>query len=58
MKTSSRANNTGMGLFLISEILELTGIPITENGTYGAGVRFEMRVPEGGWRIICDEKFD
>lgn len=47
-----------MGLFLISEILELTGIPITENGTYGAGVRFEMRVPEGGWRIICDEKFD
>jgi len=44
--------NTGMGLFLIREILELTHISIRECGVYGEGVRFEMTVPSGGWREI------
>ncbi|NMB77685.1 MAG: PAS domain S-box protein [Methanomicrobiales archaeon] len=42
--------HTGLGLFLSREILAITGITITETGTLGAGARFEMVVPEGGWR--------
>ncbi len=42
--------NTGLGLFLIREILSITGISIIENGTPGTGVRFEMIVPAGTWR--------
>ncbi len=42
--------NTGLGLFLIREILSITGITITENGIFGTGVRFEMVVPAGKWR--------
>lgn len=43
--------NTGLGLFLIREILSITGIEIVENGEPGKGVRFEIRVPVGKWRI-------
>jgi PAS domain S-box-containing protein len=42
--------NTGLGLFLIREILNMTGISIVENGTPGEGVRFEIHVPLGGYR--------
>jgi PAS domain S-box-containing protein len=42
--------NTGLGLFLAREILALTGIAIRENGTEGIGARFEITVPEGGFR--------
>ncbi|WP_292370962.1 sensor histidine kinase [Methanoregula sp. UBA64] len=44
--------STGLGLFLVREILSLTGIGITENGTPGTGGRFEMTVPEGGYRFV------
>ena len=43
--------NTGMGLFLSSEILSITSITIIENGEPGKGARFEMTVPKGMWRI-------
>ncbi|HOC85147.1 MAG TPA: PAS domain S-box protein, partial [Methanoculleus sp.] len=43
--------NTGLGLFLIREILGITGIAITETGEPGKGARFEMRVPEGMYRF-------
>ncbi len=43
--------NTGLGLFLIREILEITGIAITETGEHGKGARFEMRVPDGMYRV-------
>lgn len=43
--------NTGMGLFLIREILSITGIQISETGTYGKGVTFEMLIQAGKWRI-------
>ncbi|UUX92508.1 PAS domain S-box protein [Methanoplanus endosymbiosus] len=46
--------NTGLGLFLIREILAITGITITETGKYGKGARFEMTVPDGAWRIEKD----
>jgi len=42
--------NTGMGLFLIREILEFTGISIIENGIPGQGAQFEMTIPPGYWR--------
>ncbi|PWR74183.1 sensor histidine kinase [Methanospirillum lacunae] len=42
--------NTGLGLFLIREILSITGISIHETGVPGIGVKFEIRVPEGKYR--------
>jgi len=43
--------NTGFGLFLAREILAITGIGIYETGVHGKGARFEIRVPEGAYRI-------
>ena len=44
--------NTGLGMFLIREILSLTGITIRETGEPGNGARFEMTVPNGVYRFI------
>jgi PAS domain S-box-containing protein len=41
----------GMELFLVREILSITGITIRENGMPGKGARFEMRVPLGAYRF-------
>ena len=43
--------HTGLGLFLSREILSITGITISETGTQGSGVRFEIRVPKGAYRF-------
>jgi PAS domain S-box-containing protein len=43
--------NTGYGLFLIVEILSITGLSIKETGTPGAGARFEIHVPKGSYRF-------
>jgi signal transduction histidine kinase len=43
--------NTGLGLFLVQEILSLTGITIAETGEPGKGARFEMSVPDGQYRL-------
>jgi len=43
--------NTGLGLSLSREILDITGITIKETGEPGKGARFEMVVPKGTWRI-------
>ena len=48
--------NTGFGLFLIREILSITGITIDENGEPGKGARFEITVPNGAYRFITDQK--
>ena len=42
--------NTGLGLFLIREILIITGIQILEDGIFGIGVRFEIHIPSGRYR--------
>ena len=42
--------NTGLGLFLIREILAITGMSIQETGEPGKGARFEITVPNGKWR--------
>ncbi|OPY38208.1 MAG: Bacterioopsin transcriptional activator [Methanoregula sp. PtaU1.Bin051] len=43
--------NTGFGLFIVREILSLTGITIRETGEPGSGARFEMMVPKSSYRI-------
>ena len=44
--------NTGLGLFLVREILSITGITITETGIPGEGACFSILVPDGSWRAI------
>ena len=43
--------NTGLGLFISREILSITGLSVSEHGTPGAGVQFEIGVPEGCYRF-------
>jgi signal transduction histidine kinase len=43
--------DSGLGLFLIREILSITNITIQEKGEREKGARFEIQVPEGNWRI-------
>jgi len=44
--------NTGLGLFLVREILSITDITITEIGKEGEGVCFELMIPADAFRII------
>jgi signal transduction histidine kinase len=46
-----KGKNTGYGMFLIREILAITGFTIAETGVPGKGVRFEITVPEGSFRL-------
>lgn len=41
--------NTGLGLFLTREILDITGLSVTETGKEGEGAVFEIRIPDGAW---------
>ncbi len=47
---SPAAGRYGRGLYLAREILGITGIGITEEGT-GSGARFVLSVPAGGCRV-------
>ena len=48
-----RGNNVrGIGLLLAREVLSITGILITETGAVREGIRFEMLVPDGGYRFF------
>jgi signal transduction histidine kinase len=42
---------TGWGLFLAREILAVTGMTIAETGVPGKGVRFEVTLPPGSFRM-------
>ncbi len=42
--------HTGFGMFLIRELLSITGLSITETGVPGSGVRFEVLIPEHAFR--------
>ncbi|PKL57699.1 MAG: PAS sensor protein, partial [Methanomicrobiales archaeon HGW-Methanomicrobiales-5] len=48
--------NTGLGLALSREILDITDISLKETGEPGIGARFEMIVPKGTWRITRKER--
>ncbi len=43
--------NTGLGLTLAREILDITSITISETGEPGKGARFEIVVPKGAYRV-------
>jgi PAS domain S-box-containing protein len=43
--------NTGFGLFLVREILAITGMSVAETGFPGKGARFEIVVPRGNFRF-------
>lgn len=45
--TKGYGNGTGLGLFLVREILGITGMQIRETGIYGKGARFEILIPPG-----------
>ena len=49
--TQGFGKNPGLGLFLSLEILSITDITITENGTPGKGARFEITEPKGNYRF-------
>jgi signal transduction histidine kinase len=42
---------TGFSLFFVHDILEISDMTIQENGVPGTGVRFEISVPRGLYRI-------
>jgi PAS domain S-box-containing protein len=56
--TKGFGKNTGLGLFLVKEILSITSITIEENGEYQRGARFEMHVPKEMYRITKDSRHD
>jgi sensor histidine kinase regulating citrate/malate metabolism len=49
--TKGFGRDSGLGLFLIREILSITKISIRETGDYGKGARFEMLIPKGDYRV-------
>jgi PAS domain S-box-containing protein len=44
--------NTGFGLAISRDILDITGLSIREVGEYGQGARFEIAVPNGVFRRV------
>lgn len=56
--TKGFGKNTGLGLFLVKEILSITNIAIEETGEYGKGARFEMHVPKEMYRISRESRRD
>jgi hypothetical protein len=51
LEMASRGKYMSSGLYLMREILSITGITITENGEHGKGTRFEIAVPKGMYRL-------
>ena len=47
--------NTGLGLYMVREILGLTGMTVKETGEEGAGARLEIRVPPRNYRFSSDK---
>jgi signal transduction histidine kinase len=47
--------NTGQGMFLTREILQITGLGISENGECGKGARFVISVPADLYNILIPD---
>lgn len=43
--------SSGLGLFLVREVLSITGMTIRETGEPGRGARFEIGIPAEGYRF-------
>ncbi|AGB01089.1 PAS domain S-box protein [Methanoregula formicica] len=50
--TCGYGKNTGLGLFVIEQILSISGITIAETGEPGKGARFVMHIPAGSFRFV------
>ena len=48
------AKGSGFSLYFIHDILELSSMGIQETGDPGKGVRFEISVPKGSYRISTE----
>jgi PAS domain S-box-containing protein len=48
--------HTGLGLFLVREVLSITGMTIKETGEQNKGARFEISVPTGNYRFDQNHK--
>jgi nitrogen-specific signal transduction histidine kinase len=44
--------NTGYGLFLARQILDLNNMTIHETGGFGQGARFDIDIPAGSFRVV------
>lgn len=53
--TKGYGEGTGLGLFLVREILSITGMEIAETGEPGKGARFEIFIPDERYRIRHQE---
>jgi PAS domain S-box-containing protein len=51
----SKGDKAGRELFLVQQILSITGISIRENGDPDRGVRFEIVIPRGVYRLVADQ---
>jgi len=51
-----KGKGTGYGMFFAREILAVTGFTIAETGEPGKGVRFEIVVPEGLFRMAENQQ--
>ncbi|PKL59494.1 MAG: hypothetical protein CVV33_07545, partial [Methanomicrobiales archaeon HGW-Methanomicrobiales-4] len=49
-------SGSGLGLFLIREILEVSGMSIRETGLFGSGARFEILIPSDQFRIRGEDE--
>jgi len=56
--TKGFGKNTGLGLFLVKEILSITNISIQETGEYQHGARFELHIPKEMYRISRNSRRD
>lgn len=45
--------SNGHGLQMVRDILEMTGMTITEKGEHGKGARFEIDMPQGNYRFLA-----
>jgi len=45
-------HKSGLGLYLIREILSITNIAIRESGIPSEGARFELIIPAGKWQLV------
>jgi PAS domain S-box-containing protein len=51
-KKSILEGRLGRGLYLVKEILAITGMTVEETGVEGRGARFEIRVPNDKYRMM------
>jgi signal transduction histidine kinase len=54
LRDESTGRTSMRSLIFVREILDITGITITETGEPGKGARFEIVVPMGAWRMSAD----